>query len=85
MRTQPKAIALVVIVGILASAPIAAFAQQEQAQSATQVTVDLSGLERGDRHEPLAQTGDTRQLLAAGIAAAGTGAIGLGLHVKRSQ
>lgn len=85
MRTRPKAIALVVIAGILAFAPIAAFAQQEQAQAATQVTVDLSGLERSDQHEPLAQTGDTRQPLAAGIAAAGAGAIGLGLHIKRSQ
>lgn len=62
-----------------------AFAQQEQAQAATQVTVDLSELERSGQHEPLAQTADTRQLLAAGIAAAGASAIGLGLRIKRSQ
>ena len=85
MRTRPKAIVLVAIVGILAFAPIAAFAQQEQAQAATQVTVDLSELERSGQHEPLAQTGDTRQSLAAGIAAAGAGALGLGLHIKHGQ
>ncbi|RGM31839.1 hypothetical protein [Collinsella sp. OM08-14AT] len=85
MRTRPKAIALAAVIGVVAFAPVAAFAQQEQAQAATQVTVDLSELERSAQHEPLAQTGDTRQLLAAGIAAAGTGAIGLGLHIKRSQ
>lgn len=67
-----------------------AFAQQEQAQAATQVTVDLSELDRGDREEPLAQTGDRRWLLAAGAAAAGAaaagaGTAGLGLHIKRSQ
>ena len=59
-----------------------AFAQQEQAQAATQVTVDLSELDRSDREEPLAQTGDKRWLLAAGAAAAGAG---LGLHIKHSQ
>lgn len=59
-----------------------AFAQQEQAQAATQVTVDLSEL---DREEPLAQTGDRRWLLAAGATAAGAGTAGLGLHIKRSQ
>lgn len=85
MRNRHKAIVLAAIIGAVAFAPIAAFAQQEQAQAATQVTVDLSGLERSGQHEPLAQTGDTRQLLAAGIAAAGAGAIGLGLHIKRSQ
>ena len=62
-----------------------AFAQQEQTQAATQVTVDLSGLDRGDRQEPLAQTGDEKQLLAASVAAAGVGVAGLGLHIKRSQ
>ena len=76
---------LAVIIGVVAFVPIAAFAQQEQAQAATQVTVDLSELERSGQHEPLAQTGDTRQLLAAGIAATGASAIGLGLHIKRSQ
>ena len=55
---------LAVIIGVVTFAPIAAFAQQEQAQAATQVTVDLSELERNGQHEPLAQTGDTRQLLA---------------------
>lgn len=85
MRTLPKVIIPAVIIGAVTFAPIAAFAQQEQAQAATQVTVDLSGLERSGQHEPLAQTGDTRQPLAAGIAAAGAGAIGLGLHIKRSQ
>ena len=85
MRTQHKAIASAVIVGILALAPAAAFAQQEQAQAATQVTVDLSELDCGNRQEPLAQTGDEKQLLAASVAAAGVGAAGLGLHIKRSQ
>lgn len=85
MRTRPKAIVLAVIIGVVTFSPIAAFAQQEQAQAATQVTVDLSELERSGQHEPLAQTGDTQQLLAAGIAAAGASAIGLGLRIKRSQ
>lgn len=85
MRTRHKAIASVAIVGILALAPAAAFAQQEQTQAATQVTVDLSGLDHGDRQEPLAQTGDEKQLLAASVAVAGAGAAGLGLRIKRSQ
>lgn len=85
MRTRPKAIVLAVIIGVATFAPIAAVAQQEQAQAATQVTVDLSELERSGQHEPLAQTSDTRQLLAAGIATAGASAIGLGLHIKRSR
>ena len=85
MRTRHKAIASAAIVGILALAPTAAFAQQEQTQAATQVTVDLSGLDRGNRQEPLAQTGDKKQLLAASIAAAGAGATSLGLCIKRSQ
>lgn len=85
MRTRHKAIASVAIVGILALEPAVAFAQQEQAQAATQVTVDLSGLDHGDRQEPLAQTGDEKQLLAASVAVAGAGAAGLGLRIKRSQ
>lgn len=76
---------LAVIIGVVTFAPIDAFAQQEQEQAATQVTVDLSELERSGQHEPLAQTGNTQQLLAAGIAAAGASAIGLGLRIKRSQ
>ena len=44
-----------------------------------------AGLDRGDREEPLAQTGDGRWLLAAGATAAGAGTAGLGLHIKRSQ
>ncbi len=62
-----------------------AFAQQEQAQAATEVTVDLSGLNRGSRREPLAQTNDTRQLIAVGVATAGAGLACLGLHIKRNQ
>lgn len=85
MRTGHKAVALAAAVGILAFGPAMAFAQQEQAQAATQVTVDLSELDRGDREEPLAQTGDRRWLLAAGATAAGAGTAGLGLHIKRSQ
>lgn len=85
MRTpRPRVIALVAIVGILTTAPAIAFAQQEQAQAATEVTVDLSGLDRGSCHEPLAQTSDTRQLIAAGVATAGAGLTCLGLHIKRS-
>lgn len=85
VRTRHKAVALAAAVGILAFGPAMAFAQQEQAQAATQVTVDLSELDRGDREEPLAQTGDRRWLLAAGATAAGAGTAGLGLHIKRSQ
>jgi hypothetical protein len=85
VRTRPKTIVLAVIIGVVTFAPIDAFAQQEQEQAATQVTVDLSELERSGQHEPLAQTGNTQQLLAAGIAAAGASAIGLGLRIKRSQ
>lgn len=85
MRTpHPKAIALAAIVGILTTAPVMAFAQQEQAQAATEVTVDLSGLDRDSRHEPLAQTSDTGQLIAIGVATAGAGLTCLGLHIKRS-
>lgn len=83
MRTRHKAVALAAAVSILAFGPAMAFAQQEQA--ATQVTVDLSELDRGDHEEPLAQTGDRRWLLAAGATAAGAGTAGLGLHIKRSQ
>ena len=83
--TRHKAVALAAAVSILAFGPAMAFAQQEQAQAATQVTVDLSELDRGDREEPLAQTGDRRWLLAAGATAAGAGTAGLGLHIKRSQ
>ena len=86
MRTpRPKAIALAAIVSILASAPAMAFAQQEQAQAATEVTVDLSGLNRGSRHEPLVQTSDTRQLIAVGVATVGAGLTCLGLYIKRNQ
>ena len=85
MRTRPKAIVLAAIVGVVTFAPIAAFPQQEQAKAATLVTFDLSELEGSGQLEALAQTGDTRRLLAAGIAAAGASAIGLGLHIKRSQ
>lgn len=85
MRTRHKAVALATAVSILAFGPAMAFAQQEQAQAATQVTVDLSELDRGDREEPLAQTGDRRWLLAAGATTAGAGTAGLGLHIKRSQ
>lgn len=80
-----KAIALAAAVSILALGPTMAFAQQEQAQAATQVTVDLSGLDCGNHQEPLAQTGDEKQLLAASVAATGAGATGLGLRIKRSQ
>lgn len=85
MRTRHEAIALAATVSILAFGPAMAFAQQEQVQAATQVTVDLSELDRGDREEPLAQTGDRRWLLAVGATAAGAGTAGLGLHIKHSQ
>ena len=48
---------LAVVAGILALAPTAALAQQDQAQAATQVTVDLTALDRSDHREALAQTG----------------------------
>lgn len=57
----------------------------QNASAATQVTVDLSELDRGNCKEPLAQTDDRRWLLAAGATAAGAGTAGLGLHIKRSQ
>lgn len=86
MRTKRlNAIVLASIVGILALAPTAALAQQDQAQAATQVTVDLSALDRGDHHEALAQTGDVSPLASACIAAAGAAITCLGLHIKRSQ
>ena len=37
------------------------------------------------RHEPLAQTSDTRQLIAVGAATVGAGLTCLGLHIKRNQ
>lgn len=49
------------------------------------MTVDLSGLNRGSRHEPLVQTTDTRQLIAVGVATVGAGLTCLGLHIKRNQ
>ena len=85
MRTRHKAVALAAAVSILAFGLAMAFAQQEQAQAATQVTVDLSELDRGNCKEPSAQTDDRRWLLAAGATAAGAGTAGLGLHIKRSQ
>lgn len=86
MRTSRlRAIALVVVAAILTFAPTAALAQQDQAQAATQVTVDLTALDRGDHHEALAQTGDASPLASACIAGAGAAATCLGLHIKRSQ
>lgn len=76
---------LAVVAGILALAPTAALAQQDQAQAATQVTVDLTALDRGDHREALAQTGDASPLALAYIAAAGAAVTCLGLHIKRSQ
>lgn len=86
MRTsRPRAIVLAVVAGILALAPTAALAQQDQAQAATQVTVDLTALDRSDHREALAQTGDASPLVSACIAGAGAAATCLGLHIKRSQ
>ena len=86
MRTsRPRAIALAVATGILAFTPTAALAQQDQAQAATQVTVDLTALDRGEHREALAQTGDASPLVSAYIAGAGAAATCLGLHIKRSQ
>ena len=76
---------LAVVAGILALAPTAALAQQDQAQAATQVTVDLTALDRSDHREALAQTGDASPLVSASIAGAGAVATCLGLHIKRSQ
>lgn len=86
MRTsRPRAIVLAVVAAILALAPTAALAQQDQAQAATQVTVDLTALDRSDHREALAQTGDASPLVSAYIAGAGAAATCLGLHTKRSQ
>lgn len=80
-----RAITLAVVAGILALAPTVALAQQDQAQAATQVTVDLTALDRGDHHEALAQTGDESAPASACIAAAGAAITCLGLHIKRSR
>ena len=76
---------LAVVTGVLAIAPTAALAQQDQAQATTQVTVDLTALDRSDHREALAQTGDASPLVSACIAGAGTAATCLGLYIKRSQ
>lgn len=76
---------LAVAAGVLAIAPTAALAQQDQAQATTQVTVDLTALDRSDHREALAQTGDASPLVSACIAGAGAAATCLGLHIKRSQ
>lgn len=76
---------LAVVTGILVLAPTAALAQQDRAQAATQVTVDLTALDRSDHREALAQTGDASPLVSACIAGVGAAATCLGLHIKRSQ
>lgn len=76
---------LAVVTGVLAIAPTAALAQQDQAQATTQVTVDLTALDRGEHREALAQTGDASPLVSAYIAGAGAAVTCLGLHIKRSQ
>lgn len=80
-----RAITLAVVAGILTLAPTVALAQQDQAQAATQVTVDLTALNRGDHHEALAQTGDASTPASVCVAAAGATATCLGLHIKRSR
>lgn len=86
MRTSRlRAIALAVVAGILTLAPTAALAQQDQAQAATQVTVDLTALDRGDHHEALAQTGDASVPASVCVAAAGAAVTCLGLNIKRSR
>lgn len=86
MRTSRlRAITLAVVAGILTLAPTAALAQQDQAQAATQVTVDLTALDRGDHHEALAQTGDESAPASVCVAAAGAAATCLGLYIKRSR
>lgn len=86
MRTSRlRAITLAVVAGILTLAPTVALAQQDQAQAATQVTVDLTALDRGDHHEALAQTGDESAPASVFVAAAGAAATCLGLYIKRSR
>lgn len=80
-----SAIALAVVAGILTFAPTVALAQQDQAQAATQVTVDLTALDRGDHHESLAQTGDASAPASVCIAATGVAVTCLGLNIKRSR
>lgn len=85
MRTSRlRAIALVVA-AFLMLAPTAALAQQDQAQAATQVTVDFTALDRGDHHEALAQTGDASAPASVCVAAAGAAVTCLGLYIKRSR
>ena len=86
MRTSRlRAIALVVVAGILTLAPTAALAQQDQAQAATQVTIDLTALDRGDHHEALAQTGDASAPASVCVAAVGAAVTCLGMYIKRSR
>lgn len=86
MRTSRlRAITLAVVAGILTLAPTVALAQQDQAQAATKVTVDLTALDRGDHHEALAQTGDESAPASVCVAAAGAAATCLGLYIKRSR
>lgn len=86
MRTSRlRAITLAVVAGILTLAPTVALAQQDQAQAATQVTVDLTALDRGDHHEALTQTGDESAPASVCVAAAGAAATCLGLYIKRSR
>lgn len=86
MRTSRlRAIAPVVAAAILTLAPTVALAQQDQAQAATQVTVDLTALDRGDHHEALAQTGDESAPASVCVAAAGAAVTCLGLYIKRSR
>lgn len=86
MRTSRlRAITLAVVAGILTLAPTVALAQQDQAKAATQVTIDLTALNRGDHHETLAQTGDESAPASVCVAAAGAAATCLGLYIKRSR
>lgn len=86
MRTSRlRAITLAAVAGILTLAPTAALAQQDQAQAATQVTIDLTALDRGDRHEALAQTGDASVPASVCVAAVGAAVTCLGMYIKRSR
>lgn len=80
-----RAITLAVVAGILTLAPTAALAQQDQAQAATQVTIDLTALDRGDHHESLAQTGDASVPASVCVAAVGAAVTCLGMYIKRSR
>lgn len=82
MRTRHKAVALAAAVSILAFKP--AMAGSARTGAGRHVRRSTSELDRSDREEPLAQTGDKRWLFGSRRRSR-RGTAGLGLHIKHSQ